>query len=140
MKRARKVKFTKALADEIVAAIAVNDCGIGSLLKKEKYKHLPYKTTIFRWWVKYPNFGAACKRAMSLRCMPLSEKLLETALDTFNQRESKEQIARDRLIVDTLKWKLEKLMRHEYGNSQDLEVARLTQELNEIKELVRNLK
>ena len=128
------VAFSKEIAEEIVAAIASNPCGIQTLLRKEEYQHFPSRKTIYEWMATKPNFGRACKEAMKTRCLPLQDLLLELSLDEYRERLSKEEISRDNLSCQNIKWLLEKLDRETFGDVNALKIMELENRIQKLME------
>lgn len=72
----------------------------------------PSRHVIFRWLQKYPEFAVGMKEARKARADYFADKAIETA-----EQATVEEVAADRLRVDTYKWGAEVGDRETYGKA-----------------------
>lgn len=78
------------------------------------------QSTFYKWVDEDTDREERYVRAMQARADKIFEDMLEIADNSANKKESKEQIARNRLQVDTRKWHLSKLAPKKYGDKLDI--------------------
>lgn len=105
----RPTMYTPAVVDEICERIAMGE----SLLRITQDSHMPDRVQVFRWIHKYEEFRNKYARAKENQADAYEEMMLDTA-------RTEEDVARARLIVDTMKWTASKLKPKKYGDKLDL--------------------
>lgn len=127
----RPSKYTKAIASELCAGLAVGQ----SLRTVCKPDHMPSVATVFNWFKSHPEFLEQYTRAKEESADALIEEMLDIADDGTNdwmERVGKEgeslgyqlngeHVNRSRLRVDTRKWIASKLKPKKYGDKTSLE-------------------
>lgn len=98
------------------------------------HPELPSRQTIYNWLAVNEEFAAEFVRAMALRALLFSEEMLHMSLDdsrdyleepqedgTVKRVPDPARIARVRLIIDSLKWYIPKLLPKLFGDKPPLE-------------------
>lgn len=73
---------------------------------------MPDRSQIYRWLQEYPDFRDQYTKAKEDQAETFEEEMLHIA-------RTEEDVARARLIVDTMKWTAAKLKPKKYGERQD---------------------
>lgn len=108
MPAGRPTEYTQQLADEIVKRVMEKN-----LSKVCADDDMPHRSTIYDWFVKFPEFADNYARASLIR----REERFE-AMEDIPDKEADVQKAR--LKVDILKWQLSKEEPKKYGDKVDL--------------------
>lgn len=129
-KTGRKTKLTQNLVDEICYAISTSSKGVATLCKENK--HWPSDRTIWSWVANNDAFLQRYTRAKEFQADIIAEKAVHTASNKSNDFYTDAKgndipnsvnVNRDRLIVDTLKWKASVLKPSKYGNKVQQELT-----------------
>lgn len=118
--------YTEELADEICEAVSTSPKMLEDLC--EENKHWPYAKTIYKWRLKYPDFGQKYAIAKQEQIEPLVSTILNKARDKsqdfYIDSEGKSQantphLGRLRLEIDAIKWFASKLAPKLYGDRSE---------------------
>lgn len=85
--------YSKKLADKIIEYISMGM----SARKISELDGMPYYTTISKWKIKYPDFGAACFKAWQNSAMEVEDECFDIADSVI---EDKDAIAKAKLRID----------------------------------------
>lgn len=135
----RPLSYTKEIGDIIIQNIATRPQSSKTILEelRKKDKRFPDDSTFFHWISELPEFYEQYKKAkasqmevMAEEILTLSDTILElkTTSETFDSTKGstiseikvQDNIARAKLMVDTRKWLMAKLMPRKYGDSLEL--------------------
>ena len=105
----RPTIFTQEIADEICARLAEGE-PLRAICADD---HLPERQTIHNWNGSNESFFVQYTRARMDQANNESDELMEIA------RDSSVDIADRRLVVDTIKWRLSKMLPKVYGDKVD---------------------
>lgn len=107
----RKSDYTKELVLKICERISLGE----SLRAITKDEDMPSMATVFRWLTEEDKtyFQEQYARAKERQADAYEEMMLETA-------RTEKDVARARLIVDTMKWTASKLKPKKYGDKIDV--------------------
>lgn len=108
-KGGRPELYRDELADVICERITLGE----SLRKITRDKKMPSISTVMKWRRENEEFSKQYARAKEEQAETFEEMMLEIA-------KSEEDVARARLIVDTMKWTSSKLKPKKYGNQIDV--------------------
>lgn len=108
-KQGRQSSYTQAVADEICERIALGE----SLRKISADERMPSLRTIMNWRATNESFMQQYAHAKEDQAETYEEMMLETA-------KQEKDVARARLIVDTMKWTASKLKPKKYGDKVDM--------------------
>ena len=115
---ARPSTYDQAIADEICLRI-VEGSNIAQLCREDREGRFPDRSTLFRWMARNPSFRQNYTIAMELHADHLADTAMAIANNaTEDTRDGKSNMAavnRDRLIVDTIKWRCAKLFPRKYS-------------------------
>jgi len=100
----RPSKYTKELAADICSKVM--DRNLTQVLRDEG---MPNRDTIYKWFIKYPDFADNYARANKIR----REQTFDTMEELIDQEP---ETNRARLKIDLLKWKLGKEEPKKYGD------------------------
>lgn len=111
--KGRPSTFTQETADTICERIAEGE-SLRSICTDEA---MPGKSTVFRWLADDQNapFRDQYARAREAQADALFDELAETA-ELALKAESAVEVAARRLVVDTQKWRLSKIVPKKYGD------------------------
>ncbi len=109
-KRGRPTIYTDELALKICKRIADGE----SLRKISEDKAMPDRSTIHEWVFTNDIFSRQYELSVNVRTENMADGLNDIADNT------KGEVQRDRLRVDTRKWYLSKIMPKKYGDKLDL--------------------
>lgn len=135
-------EYAQELADEICDVISSTPKSLKQLC--EENPHWPERTVIYKWILRYPDFGNNYMRAKAVQCNWLAEDALiiskDGSKDTYIDEKGKEKcdhewVQRSRLIVDTIKWYTAKLAPRLYGDK-----LQLTSDADPQEELIKKAK
>lgn len=127
----RPSDYTKEKGDLICQRVATHDCGLPKLCAM--YKDMPDQMTIFRWRYQVEEFRYKYAQAKMLQADLLAEQCLD-----ISDESTPENVAVDRLRVDSRKWLASKLLPKQYGDKLLLEQK--TEENELLKEELRALR
>lgn len=105
----RPTIYSEDLRDEICERIALGE-SVREIIKDDD---MPEMRTIFRWLKEKEDFRQQYTRAKEEQADAYEEMMLITA-------RTEEDVARARLIVDTMKWTASKLKPKKYGDKVDV--------------------
>lgn len=108
-KGGRPTTYTDDLAEKICSRIAEGE----SVRSVSKDNDMPALSTIMKWKHDFPEFSEQYNEAKQSQVEHLFNELLEIA-------DTGEDVARDRLRVDTRKWFLSKVAPKIYGDKIDM--------------------
>lgn len=131
MPTGRPSSYTDEIADEICARLAEGE-SLRGICSREGF---PHRDTVRTWLDKHERFAAQYARARDLQAEYYAERIISVAEgrespdlnpDDFNnpklyREKVHENIQRDRLLVDTLKWTASKLAPRRFGDRVGLE-------------------
>lgn len=126
----RPTKYTPELIDDILNQIACTDKGLHDLCKLND--GWPVPSTIFEWLIKYPEFADRYEKAKEHQqkvCIDQIKKIASDRSRDFYINEkgvelpNATSVARDKLIIDTLKWEASKLAPRVYGDKVQQEIT-----------------
>ena len=109
---ARPSAYTEDVAIELCERISLGE-SVRSIVKDE---HMPAMSTVFKWLRDVEGFSEQYARAKEEQAETYEDMMLETA-------KTEPDVARARLIVDTMKWTASKLKPKKYGD-------KVTQDVN----------
>lgn len=112
MTMGRPEVYSEELADRICAAVAQANCGLRKLLADEP--DFPSLPTVQSWMTKHAYFFNAYTHAKGDQLRAMAEDIVDIAAD-----EDIDVNAR-RLMVDTRKWLLAKLIPRTFGDKLDV--------------------
>ena len=131
----RPTKFTRKLADDICAGLAVG-LSVRTVLDvaNPDNKRMPAMSTFFKWLRLYPEFAEQYARAKQESADAMAEEILDIADDGRNDWMEKhdkdgnligymlngEHVQRSRLRVDTRKFLMAKMKPKVYGDRVDI--------------------
>lgn len=121
----RPSEYTKEKGDLICEIVATHPIGLPTLCKM--YNEMPSEPTIQRWRYQYEEFRLKYAYAKVQQADLLAEQCLQISDDS-----TPENIAVDRLRVDSRKWLASKLLPKQYGDRVLLEQK--TEENEQLKE------
>jgi hypothetical protein len=101
----REDSYTEELAEEICELIASGK----TLLQIEQLEGMPTRRTVNRWLLKYPAFKSQYADARAMQGDYEFELMREKAEDMDLPADQK------RIIIDTMKWRAERLNPRNYG-------------------------
>lgn len=127
----RPSDYTRAKGALICERIATHDCGIPRLCRM--YPDMPDEKTIQRWRYQNEEFRLKYAQAKMLQADLLAEQCLD-----ISDESTPENVAVDRLRVDSRKWLASKLLPKQYGDKLLLEQK--TEENEILKEELRALR
>lgn len=113
---ARPSAFTQKAADHICEQMAEGR-SLRNVIKTDE--GMPALSTVFKWLKDVPEFSEQYARARDLQAEALFEELGEVAEAALNAETAVEVQAR-RLIVETHKWRLSKIVPKRYGDKLEL--------------------
>jgi hypothetical protein len=127
VKQGRPSKYTEELGDFICYQIATSKLGIQALC--DKFDEFPDHSNIYRWRYMYKEFGLKFLEAKRHQTELIAEDILDMC--TVNgytdekgiDRVDPGTVARQRLLVDTVKWQASKLAPKIYGDRQTIETT-----------------
>lgn len=107
------IKFSKEIGEEICRRII---SGL-SLKKVCEQDDMPHRDSVHRWLLdeNKKDFYDSYTRAVNIRAERMFDEIEEISDNTSN-----ESVNRDRLRVDTRKWKLAKMMPKKFGDKLDV--------------------
>lgn len=108
------VAYSPALAEKICDLIA----GGQSLRKICDAHGMPTRRAVFKWLRTHEDFRAIYSIAVDERTDGDFEEAMEIANDVEN--DDKVKVMRDRLRVDTIKWRVGRMNPKKYGDKLDL--------------------
>ena len=128
----------KAMKQRVVNHVceALRGAGsINSVLRSEDWPedlYHPSRNQLFRWTGKEPEWQQQIHEAYEHGAHAQLEELEDVVRGRHRTEESKEAIARDRLIADTMKWKLARINGGRYGDKvkADVEGGNLVVKVN----------
>jgi hypothetical protein len=124
-KNGRPLEYTKQVGNLICELVATHPLGLPSICRM--YEGLPSAKTIQRWRHKVADFRLNYAHAKVEQADLLAEECLQIADDS-----TPENVAVDRLRVDSRKWLASKLLPKQYGDKLLLEQK--TEENEKLKE------
>lgn len=110
-----RMKFTEELGDKILEGLAA----FKSLRAVCREDGMPDPATVLNWVEDYPDFGQQYTRTRARAYQMLGEEILEDAHGMGE--DSAVSVARARLVVDTKKWMLSKMLPKVYGDKLGVE-------------------
>lgn len=113
---ARPSAFAQKTADHICEQMAEGR-SLRNVIKSDE--GMPALSTVFKWLKDVPEFSEQYARARDLQAEALFEELGEVAEAALNAETAVEVQAR-RLIVETHKWRLSKIVPKKYGDKLEL--------------------
>jgi hypothetical protein len=108
----RPSTYTPEIGKAICDALAAHDGGLRSLCKSRD--DFPEPNTIYTWRSRFPDFDDQFAHARQKQLQMMAEDIVD-----ISQDETLDPQAR-RLMVDTRKWLLSKLMHRTYGDKLDV--------------------
>jgi len=114
LKVGRPSDYTKEKGDLICQRVATHDCGLPKLCAM--YNDMPSEMAIQRWRYENLEFRLKYAQAKMLQADLLAEQCLQIADES-----TPENVAVDRLRVDSRKWLASKLLPKQYGDKLLLE-------------------
>lgn len=111
-KLGRPTSYTSEMAERICKAVARSKSGLRKTLEDDP--ELPALGCVQEWLVKYPDFASGYAYAKDTQLRAMAEDIIDISGDQDldpNER---------RLMVDTRKWLLSKLIPRTYGDKLDL--------------------
>lgn len=115
MERGRPTIYSPEVISQFLERMA-NGESVRSICRDDK---MPALATIFRWLGEKPDFKEQYARAREMQADALFEELQEVAEEALKAETAVEVNAR-RLIVDTHKWRLSKIVPKRYGDKLEL--------------------
>lgn len=115
MQRGRPTIYSPELISQFLERMA-NGESVRSICRDD---NMPALSCIFRWLNEKPDFKEQYARAREMQADALFEELQEVADDALKAETAVEVQAR-RLIVDTHKWRLSKIVPKRYGDKIEL--------------------
>lgn len=109
--------YTDALAEKVLGLIAGGDDEPKSLHEICKEAWAPGHTSVFKWLKENKGFADKYARARELQADWYFDQMDKIARDCGYTHED---IGRARLQIDTLKWKLSKMIPKKYGDKLDV--------------------
>ena len=103
------VRYSPELADRICEVLATGTRSITQLCNEEA--DFPSRRVFFTWLRKYPEF----MRLYRIAKMDQVETLVDSMFEIIHAANTKVEIMRARLEVDTIKWQAGKLSQRLYG-------------------------
>lgn len=135
--------YSEDMAARVCEAVATTPGGLQAILKENGIKITA--RTIYNWLQKYPDFRKAFELAREDQAEIIYEEMLEAAKDSSQDmiRDNRgflipnpSAVQRSRVVVDVFKFALSKLCRRRWGDSTDIKVAELAEQLQALKELL----
>lgn len=122
--RLSKSTYTKEVADRICELIEQKT----PIYKIGQMEDMPTCATIYRWLRTFPEFEAAYSISKRIQLETLAEEIIEIADDGSNDKNSDgttnhANVNRARLMVDSRKFVVERLMPEKFGNKIKNEVS-----------------
>lgn len=112
----RPSSFSQEIADKLCEQMAEGR-SIRNIVKTDE--GMPALSTVFKWLKDFPAFSEQYARAREMQADALFEELTEVAEDALNAESAVEVSAR-KLIVDTHKWRLSKIVPKRFGDKLEL--------------------
>ncbi len=120
----KPAKYTEALGDEICEAIASSELGLAHLCSANP--HWPERSKIFKWRIRYPEFGHKYRKAKESQahvCVEFMHELMNEPHVTIDPHTGLPElnVPMLRLKLDHFKWHAAKLQPKDYGDLKQLE-------------------
>lgn len=120
-KMGRPTKYTRALAEEIAAAIASSELGLIHLVNQNP--HWPDRATIFTWRRIHDEFRDMYTRAKEDQTEVVVEYMQEVMNEPHKWKDQETGLTRIdvpmlRLKMDTMKWQAAKLKPKKFGDNK----------------------
>lgn len=131
--------YTKELAKEICTAISKSKISIRKLCESNRDKGWPHVDTIMNWRFDIPEFFEQYTKAKQMQMELLVDDTFDLATDRASdiliaadghEIGNSTAVARDRLIIDTIKWNASKVAPKIYGDAKETIVK--TREITEL--------
>lgn len=124
-KTGRPTKYTQELGDEICEAISSSELGLIHLCNA--HSNWPDRATIFKWRLKFPEFGDKYTRAKEDQTEVVVEFMQELMNEPHKWEDPESGMVKIdvqmlRLKIDTMKWHASKLKPKKFGEAKDVEL------------------
>lgn len=122
----RPTNYTEALADEICEAVSSSELGLIHLCKA--HPHWPDRDRIFKWRIKFPDFGLKYRKAKEHQadvCVEYMHELMNEPHIIIDPETGQSRVDSPllRLKLDHFKWHASKLRPKDYGDMKQLETV-----------------
>lgn len=133
----RPTKYTPELIDIICDRLATSNRGLEDICGD---LDLPGSTAVWSWLAKYPDFQEKYARAREFQAFMMNDEidrimyapLVDANGEPLSASMAMAEVQRRKLIVDTLKWKMSKLIPKIYGDNRNMNVdVKITRPVSE---------